>query len=283
MIQSIYFLPHGMQIIPRIENPVNTKFNKLHDAMEEIRNKLNEEDPEYVILITPHGFNLQNQYLIYLHNEFDGNYYVINEKESVVYGDLIESRKWSGDVMISHSLLNYLEEMKLDFNGLTLGYPDYPLTLAWGETVPLYYLPKDCKSKIVIIGIPRSRHEKINEIQDELCVLGQSIVDFCLKLKKKVSIIFSGDLSHTHLETGPYGFHESSKEFDSFVKDWSEKPTKDVFNKILNLQKTALACGIAGISMLQGIHDKYGLKNQFSIYDLPTYFGMVVNQWKLDV
>lgn len=283
MIQSIYFLPHGMQIIPRIENPGNTKFNKLHKAMEEIRKKLNEDDPEYVIVITPHGFNLQNQYLVYLHNKFDGHYYIINEKESVVYGDLIETRKWNGDESFSQSLLNYLEEINLNIRGLIQGYPDYPLTLAWGETVPLYYLPENSKSKIIIMGVPRSRHGKINEIQKDLFILGQSIIDYFIKLENKVSIIFSGDLSHTHIQEGPYGFHESSKEFDKLVKEWSENPEGEIFNKILFLQKTALACGMAGISMLQGIHEKYGLKKQISIYEVPTYFGMIVNQWKLEI
>lgn len=283
MIQSIYFLPHGMQIIPGMEDPYNTDFQNLHDKMTEIQINMEKEKSEYIVLITPHGLNLEDQFLTYDHNSFNGNYYKIEEDVSVVYGQFVTTKSWLGDEEFSNRFREYLNKNNIEVKGLTQGYADYPLALAWGETVPLYYLPKTNKSKIIILGIPRSRHEKIFEIQKTLSELGSLLVEFCHSEEKTVSIIFSGDLSHTHIESGPYGFHPSSKTFDNLVQEWSKQPNRETFSKILDLQPTALACGMAGISMLQGIADKHQLMNNASFYDLPTYFGMIINHWKLMV
>ncbi|MHA2028975.1 MAG: DODA-type extradiol aromatic ring-opening family dioxygenase [Candidatus Kariarchaeaceae archaeon] len=282
MIKSVYFLPHGMQIIPGMEDPYNQDFENLHIKMTQITKLLEEDNSEIVILVTPHGLNLADQFLIYEHNEFLGNYFKIVEDESVVYGDLIETKSWKGDQEFSINFKEYLLKNGINAQGLTQGYADYPLTLAWGETVPLYYLPQTNNVKIVILGLPRSRHEKIYDIQDTLVDLGQLVLQFCKEIPERTALIFSGDLSHTHVDGGPYGFHPSSKTFDKLVERWSREPLRNVFENILELQQTALACGMAGLSMLQGIADKNKLINTFDFYDLPTYFGMIVNHWKLE-
>ncbi|MCE7736411.1 MAG: hypothetical protein GPJ54_16140 [Candidatus Heimdallarchaeota archaeon] len=283
MLNSIYFLPHGMQIIPGMEDPYNFDFEKLHIEMEKIKEVLESESSELIILVTPHGLNLEDRFLIYEHNELIGHYYRILEKQSVVYGDLVDTKKWQGSQETSLQLKQFLTNCDIDIEGLTQGYADYPLTLAWGETVPLYYLPEELNQQILVIGVPRSRHDKIYNMQESLVKFGQSIIEFCKNHSKSTSIIFSGDLSHTHTEDGPYGYHQSSKEFDRLVQLWSTDPKREIFEEILELQKTALACGMAGISMLQGIADKYQIYLKTSYYDLPTYFGMIVNQWKLNI
>lgn len=283
MLNSIYFLPHGMQIIPGMENPYNFDFEKLHNEMEKISETLEAENSELLILVTPHGLNLENDFLIYEHNEFTGNYYNIVEKKSVVYGDLVDTKRWQGDQEFSLQLKQFIAKNEIDIRGLSQGYADYPLTLAWGETVPLYYLPAEKSQRIIILGIPRSRHEDIFKIQDTLVKLGQTLIEFCQDQEETISIIFSGDLSHTHIAEGPYGYHPTSKTFDYLVREWSKFPRRETFNKILELQPTALACGMAGLSMLQGIADKYQLNNDISFYDLPTYFGMIINRWELTI
>lgn len=283
MIKSVYFLPHGMQIIPGMEDPYNTDFEQLHNEMEKIREILKQEKSEHLILITPHGLNLEDRFLIYEHNEFIGHYYKIIEKQSVVYGKLVDTKKWEGDQETSLKLKQFLISSGFDIDGLSQGYADYPLTLAWGETVPLFYLPENLGQRVIVLGIPRSRHEKIYSMQETLTKLGQAVIEFCENQEISTSIIFSGDLSHTHVEDGPYGYDSSSKEFDSLVQEWSKNPKRKTFEKILKLQKTALACGMAGISMIQGIVDKHEISINTSFYDLPTYFGMIVNHWEIKI
>jgi aromatic ring-opening dioxygenase LigB subunit len=246
-----------------------------------IKDNIANENPEIIILITPHGLNLDEKFILYEHNEFLGNYYRIIEKQSVVYGDLIQTKAWQGNVEFSKILKSFLDNHNIPIEGVTQGYPDYPLTLAWGESVPLFYLSEKLSTKIVILGIPRSRHTKILEMQKSLFSLGKLIFNFCKNREENISIIISGDLSHTHVEDGPYGYDPSSKLFDQLVTNWSTTLSKSTFDEILILQNTALACGMAGISMLQGISEENSLKNQFCFYDLPTYFGMIINHWKL--
>ncbi|MFV2015987.1 MAG: hypothetical protein ACC656_11190, partial [Candidatus Heimdallarchaeota archaeon] len=68
MINSIYFLPHGMQIIPGMEDPYNSEFEKLHIEMEKIRKTLESDNSALILLITPHGLNLDSNFLIYENN-----------------------------------------------------------------------------------------------------------------------------------------------------------------------------------------------------------------------
>ena len=278
MISSVNFLPHGMQILPELDSSGNEKFGLLNGYMDGITKELEKEAPNIIILFTPHGLNLSSSFLMYQHNAFEGRYYQITPEDSVVYGDLKYLKQWVGDSELGEKLLSDLLAKNIKMEAVTQGNPDYPLTLAWGETVPLYYLP-EIGAKILVIGIPRSRHTDIQGIQGSLRNLADVILDFGQKLDKKVALVFSGDLSHTHIEAGPYGFHESSKPFDELVQKWVKSQSNEDYEKILELQPTALACGMAGMGMINQLFRKIKLENEIVFYELPTYFGMMVSRW----
>ncbi|MDH5401541.1 MAG: hypothetical protein OEZ01_10075 [Candidatus Heimdallarchaeota archaeon] len=283
MLKSIYFLPHGMQMIDGLEQPYNENFRSLHEMMQQISNEIESDGSDMVLLVTPHGYNLSNKYLIYQHDEFQGYLYSVSD-DDVVKGNLVSKHSWIGDSARSIELLNILEENNIPVESLVQGFSSYPLVLAWGEVVPLYYALAKQDAKVVILCVPRSRLEIILDMQTHLKKIGELLQHFCNLVDEKVSIIISGDLSHVHKEDGPYGFDESAKIFDAKFCDWVNQPQPDSYLEILDLQPKALACGMAGIGILQGLFDRIkgngsSIKNDINYYDVPTYFGMGIAKW----
>ncbi|MCH8905652.1 MAG: hypothetical protein IH840_01070, partial [Candidatus Heimdallarchaeota archaeon] len=165
---------------------------------------------------------------------------------------------------------------------LVQGFEGYPLTLAWGEVVPLYFSMKE-ETKLTILGVPRSRHEGIFDIQSELKKISNLLISLIRSKTERICLIFSGDLSHTHDPDGPYGYHDTSKPFDLLIQEWAREPNRETFEEFLELQPTALACGMAGMSILQGIFDNYQSTTQSVHYSLPTYFGMMTAHWSIEL
>ena len=142
MISSIHFLPHGMQIIPGLQQSYDSRFSSLDKHMREVT-----LEGVITLLITPHGLALEDEYLFYNNNLFQGLYYNIEPQTSVVYGDLISKKLFSGSQEITSIFMHELGKI-VDVRSAIQGSPDYAMTLAWGETVPLYYLPENNKVEI---------------------------------------------------------------------------------------------------------------------------------------
>lgn len=53
MLTSIFMAPHGMQIIPGLEEPYAEGFRPLHEALAQARRQLVADEPESMILLTP--------------------------------------------------------------------------------------------------------------------------------------------------------------------------------------------------------------------------------------
>ena len=274
MISSIHFLPHGMQIIPGLQQSYDSRFSSLDEHMREVT-----LEGEITLLITPHGLALEDEYLFYNHNLFQGLYYNIEPQTSVVYGDLISKKLFSGSQEITSIFMQELGKI-VDVSSAIQGSPDYAMTLAWGETVPLYYLPEN--NKVVIMSIPRRRYSGVDTMRNELLEIGSAIYDICNKDElgdKKINLVISGDLAHTHVEDGPYGYHQSATIFDDKVVTWSESRQIDEVSELFELNETALACGMAGICVLQGLFNRIKVKQVLKHYARPTYFGMLVSSW----
>ena len=157
MLKSIYFLPHGMQILPGVEDPYNEGFRSLDQSMKAVGENFDKQKNDIIILITPHAHSISENYLIYGHNLYQSLYYKIDEKESVVFGEIYDQKIWKGNVEISSSLGKYMDNKGINADLLTQGSPDYPISLAWGETIPLSYLIDESSPEVIIIGLPRKR------------------------------------------------------------------------------------------------------------------------------
>lgn len=53
-----------------------------------------------------------------------------------------------------------------------------------------------------------------------ILIVGKSIHDFAENSSKRIFLIISSDLAHTHEVCGPYGFDPASQPFDDAVGEW---------------------------------------------------------------
>ena len=278
MLEKTYLLPHGLQIIPGGDNPYNEKFRSLHDAMTEIGKGFKESKPDLVFLITPHGYSLDESYVIYGQNNFQGFHYEL-ENDSVVDGKVFKTLNWKGDNRIAGELVDKLNTNGINTELLLHGSPDYPITLCWGPVVPLTYVANE-DMKIIILSLPRSRYKGLNEMRGDLEKISEILLGYIgTELKdKKVNLLISGDIAHAHDENGIYGFHSSADEYDKLVIEWAKSPSDERLNELIILNKTALSCGMAGIIMLNSILDD-NWNNDYKFYSCPSYFGMLISEW----
>jgi aromatic ring-opening dioxygenase LigB subunit len=209
---------------------------------------------------------------------YQGQIYEISP-DSVVYGTPIESLTFNGDLEFTDKLVEMISELQPEI--LVHGSSGYPMTLNWGTTVPLYYLKNHEDLKMTFLGVPRMRHDDLGKLNQDMRLLAEQILRFAEEREENIALIVSGDLSHVHQEDGPYGYHESGVPFDQLVQQWFRDAESGYMGKIIELQPTALACGMAGMMLIQRVLELQNFEPIASFYDVPTYFGMGIGYWKL--
>lgn len=278
MISALFLLPHGAQIIPLPGIPYDEAFRPLHEAMQQVGQGIKDQNIELLFLLSPHGYSLAHAFVVYLHERYQGLFYDLSE--SNVFGHIVGRMLWPGDKPMAEALLSAMQTSGVAAEGLVHGSPSYPLTLAWGESIPLHYAISGDNPRAVIIAIPRRRHTNLPEMQDELTCLGHLLLKTAHNYTGSVGVVISADLAHTHTAQGPYGFHESAAVFDDLVQTWARKPQRQILNELLRLQPTAMACGMAGLIVAQTILENVSFSCDMVTYAVPTYFGMMVARWR---
>lgn len=90
----------------------------------------------------------------------------------------------------------------------------------------------------------------------ELLAVGSAIREWMEALPIRIGVLVSGDLSHTHEASGPYGFSNSSAPFDAAIGTWSKNPCQQassLLNVARSLQSSAMSCGFVGVVLLHGM------------------------------
>ena len=275
MLRNIVFLPHGMQIIPGVEKEPLEKFMTINNHMEELMEQYASRNmTNNVVMLTPHGYNLAEKLVVYNHEKFKGTIFSLSQ-ESNIYGEALFSFEYNGNSKQTEEIIEKLPQISIET--LSHGYPGYPLTLNWGEMVPLYYYHKyNPKSTYSMMCYPRTRHTDFDKIQ----LLNDQLVSMINDLDHDFNLLISGDLSHVHQESGPYGYHESCSIFDNLIQEWAKSPEEKTMNEILSMQPVALACGMAGLNLIHKLLSQGQYKLITSFYEVPTYFGMGGYWWQ---
>lgn len=179
---------------------------------------------------------------------------------------------------ISNRLLDFLYEKKTAIQGISAYAMSVNAPLRWGEAVPLWFL-KDLSSnpEYIILSQPLRRLKQSKELIPETITLGNDLRLFFEAIKKRVIVIISADLGHTHNTEGPFGFAKEAEIFDKMIQEWAVSlDGKILTKKVLPLLKKALCCGFTGFVMLQGMIDNKDFISNVLIRETPTYYGMMI-------
>jgi len=90
----------------------------------------------------------------------------------------------------------------------------------------------------------------------ELVATGAAIREWMEQINLRIGVIISGDMSHTHQTSGPYGYSNASGPFDAAVGHWAQNPCQhesSLMKKARSLQDHAMSCGFTGLVLLHGM------------------------------
>lgn len=280
--------------------------------------------PDIVLLTTPHGIKLDYDYGIYISDEGCGYSTIGNDLGNItIAGGGVKRYNVSlcvtlAPMEVGIDLLTYLKEYDDNFpvSGIYSYNDEKPIPLNWGEIIPLLLLPqtKEKKSKTVSIRsspkfldgdhpkpliwtFPHRRYDSSPEMVPELLQLGEAIMRWAEDRPEKIGMIVSGDLSHTHQQSGPYGYSNASALYDAAIGRWanSSDPCQDLdaeealVDRATALQPDAKSCGFTGYVLWHGMmcfhaigrnrpankRRRRGFYGRVLVNRNVTYYGMI--------
>lgn len=252
-----FLMPHPPIIIPEVGKGEENKVIKTLKACKKVGKLINKINPETIIVISPHGTIFRDAMSIISSDEIRGDLFRFNTDEV--------NLKYNIDTDLVREIKNFSDEMDIHLALINEGTAvEYGITLELdhGGIVPLYYVNKNSKYKI--IHITYSMLSPIDHLKFGNCI--RKAVE---KINKNVVFIASGDLSHRLTKDGPYEYSESGKIFDTKL---IEILLKGNMKKLFNIEKTLIneagECALRSLYILAGF-----LNSEFIVSDLYSYEG----------
>lgn len=254
-------VPHGGEIIPELASGIPSRMETTRKSMEQLGQSMNDSRVDSIIVLTPHGTKINGQFCVVNSERMIGE---VAENDQTFSMERVVERELAG-LIADRALANDLPVGTINFG--TASGPYSCLPLDWGAIVPLRFMPK-----VPIVVITPSRDLSY----EQHLSFGRAINQAVQTSNKKVGLIASCDWSHTHDETGPYGFHESAKKLDKQVVDLIKRNELEAlanFDPIFIDQ--AKPDGIWQSLILAGAIPKDERQITFLSYEAPTYFGLI--------
>jgi AmmeMemoRadiSam system protein B len=227
-----------------------SEISKTRAACQKIAIEVKEENPETVVIISPHS-------ILY------SDYFHISPGKSAV-GDFGNFR--APDVKFS---VNYDEELanlisNIGKNIPAGNYGERDPKLDHGTMVPLYFLNSERIIRVSLSGLSFVKHYEFG-----MCI--KQAID---KLGRKAIIIASGDMSHKLKADGPYGLVPEGAVHDEFVeaclKDSDLQRLMTISPKLV---ERAAECGLRSIIILAGVMDGLVVESEVFSYEGPYGVG----------
>jgi aromatic ring-opening dioxygenase LigB subunit len=259
--------------------------------------------PDIVLLTTPHGIKLDYDYGIYLKDKECGYTTIGNDLGNItIKGGTIPYNVSLCDVTLAsmttvgrHLLSHLKDDTNFPVSGIDSYNDNTPMSLNWGEIIPLLLLPppetekRSTKRKSrssflrqssgrtpslpkpLIWTFPYRRYDHSPEMVPELLQIGAVIMRWAEDRPERIGMIVSGDLSHTHQGSGPYGYSYASALYDTAIGKWanSTDPCDHDRNNNNNNAEAALlqqakafqpdakSCGFTGYVLWHGMMCHY--------------------------
>ena len=261
-------------------------------------------EPMIVLVTTPHGIKLDYDYGIYVASRGSGT--------ATIGGDCtgfadVESRIRKrpcrdcqhkpynvtldialAPTTLSNDLLKTLHDKRYPVSGIYSYNDEAPIPLNWGEIVPLLLLGDTSNLLPLIWTFPYRRYDHAVEMVPQLLEMGNAIAEWATRRPERIAVLISGDLSHTHLANGPYGYSNTSAPFDKAIGKWAAdacgwEAAKALLERATELQPDAKSCGFTGYILWHGMMCSSSERNNRSIqFDSKvivnrnvTYYGMI--------
>ncbi len=263
--------PHGDEIVPVLNPDMDEKCKRLMDAMYRFSKELIDKKPDSIVIATPHNLRIHKHMGVIVTSYLEGTW-------GTEHGSI--SIKAECDRNFAWSIYDRAIKENLPIVAVNYGVAEgehSKMCLDWGTIIPLWFINKTYEEQKLklppIVVITPSREI----IWDYLVKLGELIADVSATLGKRVAFIASADQAHTHDPKGPYGYSEKAKEFDDLINQFvRENQLEKLLELSPKLIEEAKPDSFWQLLILYGVLRKINLRLIFTVYECPTYFGMLV-------
>jgi len=252
-------------MVPDIGRGGEKRISATLEAMEKLADKLAQQNPETILVISPHGAS------------YPGAMGIVTAKSSS--GNL---RNWGASGPDYHfdndlSLVSAIEK-EADAAGIpiqSIGETSYDID--HGVLAPMYYLFRAIEGiplvPLTFCWLPLSTH----------FAFGQAINRAAGETRKRVALIASGDLSHRLIPSAPAGYDPQGKVFDEKLVDaLSRFDTNAVLNLDEDLIEHAGECGLRSIVILLGALQGLTITPHILSYEGPFGVGYLVASFEVE-
>lgn len=271
-LTSCALMPHPPIMIPEIGKGELTRVKQTIDAAEKVSRIIKEQNPQTIVLITPHGPAFEDAISISIHPRLKGNF--------EAFGAADISIGFETDDLLTRHILKKADRLGINIIELTDDMAkNYRISLGLdhGALVPLYYLSKaGFKGQLVHISVGLLSYE-------EMYTFGKAVQMAIGMVGKKVAVIGSGDLSHRLTPDAPAGYSPLAADFDNQVlQAVQELNVKALLNMDKELIAEAGECGLRPIFFLMGVVGGMKASAEIVSYEAPFGVGYAVALIKLD-
>ena len=251
--------PHPPVIVPEIGRGREAETARTVEALRQVAGELGEQQPEVVLIISPHG-------------PLQADAMGISTASRAIGGFL----QW-GAPGVSFTFDNDPEAVTLlQEEASAAGVPltaleDWGLNLDWGCTVPLYYLRSGMRgARLVPMAIsflsPQAHY-----------VLGKAVGRALTRLGRTAAIVCSADLSHALLPGAPNGYDPAGHQFDEryhrAVEEWD---VDWMLNVDIGFRHHAAEDAVPQTSLLMGALSDLQVHPRVLSYEGPFGVGYLV-------
>ena len=251
-VDWIYLVPHGDEIIDMPSEGGRIMNEKIRELAEM-------DEADSIVVISPHGLNLPENFSVVNTEYFYAN---TKLKTTTLRGH------WKNDRPLAEKILKatrgFSEEARfVSYSGKTSRFP-----MDFGTSIPLHFFRK---KPVVMMGQTRTADRK------KLIDFGKALYDLCDAEEKHIGILLSADQAHTHSEAGPYGFSSDAKKYESVVKDCLKKGSLEELARIDDaVVKNAKPDSFWNMCAMHGMLTCSGRRTVYDYGYIEVYFGMIL-------
>jgi len=263
MLSKAFIMPHPPIIIPEIGRGKEKEAQATIDGCRMTAQKIAVENPDTIIIISPHGPSYSNIVCI--------------AGDPVLKGDLGNfgfrklSYEFPNDTELAENIAEELNKRGIDAvvnDSNARDKYDIDPSIDHGALVPLYYVLNELKNfKLVHLAtaIPSP---------NELYKCGMAIKEAAVACSKKIVLIASSDLSHKLTSDGPYEYNSEGAKYDKFVVECIRKKAFAKFLDVdMHMRECAGECGHRAISIALGLFEGRSCETEVFSYEGPYGVG----------
>jgi len=265
-ILSTYIFPHPPIIVPEVGRGSEKDAQQTIDSIKKAAQKIKSENPDTIIVITPHGPVIGDYVYLSRAQYLKGNFGKFQAPRVKL--------EFQNNLPLVDKIIENIEINNIswqDQKGSVFKRLRRTDDLDHGALVPLYFISEELKDfKLIHIApawIPFRNLYKF----------GHCIGNAIKESNERVVVIASADLSHRLNSETAYGFSKDGKIFDELlVNSVSTSDVKTLLELDEDFCESAGECGLRSILVMLGAIDGMSIKPEIYSYEGPYGIGYAV-------